>query len=58
MGEDSGRGVGVLMEHGVPKVLSSDQKTKFKNLKMRKISMYFGTKEMFTLISDQQPSHQ
>ena len=39
----------VLLEHGVPKVLYSNQGTEFKNQLMRRIATYFGTTQKFTL---------
>merc|ERR1711951_345484 len=41
----------VLLEHGVPKVLYSDQGTEFKNQLMRRIAKYFGTTQKFTLMN-------
>ena len=38
----------VLLEHGVPKVLYSDQGTEFKNQLMQRIAKYFGTIQKFS----------
>ena len=40
----------VLLEHGVPEVLFSNQGTEFKNQLMRNISKYFRTTQRFTLM--------
>ena len=39
----------VLLEHGVPEVLYSNQGTEFKNQLMRNITRYFGTTKRLTL---------
>ena len=39
----------MLLEHGVPEVIYSDQGTKFKNQLMKNISTYFGISQKFKL---------